>query len=148
MGIDVDELKIRNKRILEQAARPVTQPTPSERRASGMSNFLFGVIRSVPDANAPYVNVQQVRPAEDYETTGKMEFVTGSLRPVLCEPNTAGGDYAQWIDDSPEDEWTAASVVHWLAMAHGALWIIHKGRLQYITETGEHTPTDCYIWGA
>lgn len=146
MPVNHRRIQIRDERIRKPGPPPVTQPVPSERRA-GMGAFLFGVIRSVPSADAPYVNVQQVRPADDYEASGDMEFVENTLRAVLCEPNTRGGNYSQWVDDTPEDTWAAASVVHLLFTAHGSLFILHKGRRQYITETGEHDPTDCIIFG-
>lgn len=144
MAVDAKELQERDERIRKREGPLLTQP--SSRRRASRGGFLFGVIRSVPGDEAPYVNVQQVRVADDYAVTGLAEFVPDSTREVLCEINTRGGNYKQWIDDSPEDGWSAATVVHLLFVSGGVLFIMHKGRNQYITETGEYPPTDCYIW--
>lgn len=146
MAVDTRELAERDKRIREREDKPLTQPSSSERRGGGGSAMLMGVIREKPADDAPYLTVQQIRCVDD--DTGEMEFVEGAVRAVLCEPFTRAGDYPDrwvWEGSDPTDP---AIVVHWLVMSGGRLYIIYKGRQQYVTDTDSFEPTDCYLFGS
>jgi len=150
VAIDTRELAERDRRIRARADAAVDQPKPSERRLA-VVGFLHCVIRSIPAADAPYVMAQQVTRAADHATTGNMQHVPDTLRPVLCEPNTVAGDYDQpwWVDETPEGQWNASAVVHLCYWSAGALWIMHKGRMEMINLDGvEYGVTDCYLLGA
>ena len=145
---DAKEYKERDERIRKREDEPVSQPSPSSRRGGGGGGMLMGVIRSKPADDAPYVTVQQVRCVDD--ATGEMEFVEGAVRPVLCEPKTLAGHYPdQWVyeGDAVDDP---AIVVHWLVMSGGRLYIMHKGRQQYVSgnDLDSFEPTDCYLFGS
>jgi len=146
-GIDTGELAERDKRIRTRDKLPLTQPPVTEGRTGAGGSMLLGVIREKPADDAPYLMVQLVRPTADYATTAGIEFIEGSMRPVLCEPKTLAGDYPDrwvWQGEDPDD---SAIVVHWLVMWCGMLFIIHKGRQQY-TDTSAFVPTDCYLFGS
>ena len=145
MPIDVHRLSERAKAI-GGSPGGATQPTRSEVGVWPQS-FYWGVIRGIPGDDAPYVDVQFVRPAADYAQTGEAEFIAGSTRPVLTELNMTAGDYRDWLWEGSENEWVAAIMVHLVFPAYGALWIQHKGQAEIIHDTGQDPPTDCYRFG-
>ena len=145
MPIDTQHLVERNQRLwhvsdlIAQPARPEVANWPQ--------SFYWGVIRGIPDDDAPYVDVQFVKPAADYAETGLAEFIPGSMRPVLTEINLTAGDYKEWLWEGPETEWVDEIMVHIVFPAYGALWIQHKGQFEIIHDTGDDPPTDCYRFG-
>lgn len=138
--------KVRARQLSESPVA-VTQPTRPEVRGGG-SPFLHAVIRGIPGPNARYVTMQFVKPSGDFETTGRCEFLPGTTRPVLCDIGTRGAsDYAHWLWEGPESEWSAAIVPLKVYTMRGHLYVMQLGRFQFVTETGGYAPTDCYLRG-
>jgi hypothetical protein len=144
---DPDELAARDARIRAGGPPPVSQP-PRTELSPATDPFSFGVIRE-KTAGARYMIVTFVKPAATYATDGAMEPIDGWLaREVLCEVGLTADDYPDaWMWEGDIGDWDPSDCRARRIYRYRGSYMMEHDRRQYVTDTGEHEPTDCTVQG-